>query len=232
MPEQPQPQPQKPARKARPKAFFKLTFAEKLRQHPFYSAWALGSLLFWMLPGVITIIYFLLLTPPFIPAVALRGFAFTSSVPVSLIALGAFFFGDVINPLRPLSERTPQQHLKAAFISFVSVILFGFTWLMFLNGPASFALHLVASKENRSMVEQVVKTDSVGWSDFSCRGLWAAVLEDSYALWPRRVCDITYSKLNEYRHGGTVKLDGKVSWFGIQYDSYTFASSDGQQKQP
>jgi hypothetical protein len=105
-------------------------------------------------------------------------------------------------------------------------------WLMFLNGPASFALHLVATKESRSMVEQVVKTDSVSWRDHSCGGTWAAVLEDSNAWWPRRLCDITYNKFNEYRHGGIVKLDGKVSWFGIQYDSYAFVSSDGQRQKP
>jgi hypothetical protein len=236
MPEQPQPQPQpqkqKRARKARPKAFSNLTFAEKLRFHPFYSVWALGSLLFWMLPGVITIIYYVLPTPPFIPAVAMRGFAFTTSVLVSMIALGAFFFIDTKSPPRPLSERTLQQHLNTAYLTFVCVILFGFMWLLFLNGPASLVLHLVAPKESRSMTEQVAKTDYVRWRDSSCRGLWVAELEGSNALWSRRMCGITYNNYNDYRDGGTVKLDGKVSWFGIQYDAYAFEPSDGQQKKP
>jgi hypothetical protein len=234
MPEQPQLQPQKKkrTRKARPKAFFNLTFAEKFQQYPFYSAWAICSMMFWMLPGVITIIYYMLPMPPFIPAVAMRGFAFITSVLVSMIALGAFFFIDVKSPPRPLSERTLQQHLNTAYLTVVCVILFGFMWLLFLNGPASLVLHLVAPKESRSMTEQVAKTDYVRWRDSSCTGLWVAELEGSNALWSRRLCGITYNVYNEYRDGGTVKLDGKVSWFGIQYNAYAFASSDSQHKQP
>jgi hypothetical protein len=201
-----------------------MTFVEKCRRYPIFGASAVAMLLFCGVPAIIWLVALVVPLPPFVPSTVLKDFALISAVPIALLGFVPF-----VVPVPWVDKPAPSAQTLSKKIGRIAVILFSpflvaFIWVFFLHRPAGLVLHAMASKQQQTVVERVIKTDSTSLRDAVCpSGMWAAVIDNSF-WWPRKVCDISYQHLNAYRNGGTITLQGNVSRFGITYSSYSFSS--------
>jgi hypothetical protein len=191
------------------------------KNKPFQSVAVLisGVVLLGVLP--ITILYYFLLPTTFTASAELRGFF---NVSVALVVIAGIFFGSLI--LRAQNDSTVRRESKVfdqiviVFSPVLFPLLMAFSWLLFVSGPVSYTLHLLAAKETKTVNERVARGASSGASDITCGGFWTAELHDHSFWWPRRVCNIDLKTKHALDNGGTITLIGKVSRFGMDVDSY------------
>jgi len=132
---------------------------------------------------------------------------------------------------------TPQQvaRFKAAsesgdlgkqaksLIMFFIVPAFGFFMFhMFLTMPVTYVLHVWSTSQ------QVVRIEKVTVVPFSLRSCNRALeLEGSTFLMPQRICGIAPDLYGAIKRGGTLKVEGLASKYGITVQQYQVVPSSG-----
>jgi MFS family permease len=191
------------------------------QKKPIQSTVVLISGVTFLLAGPIGILYYFLLPTTFIPSAELRGFYYVSSAVIIAAGLG---LGIMIFWMeRHLFAKVDSALKDKAIVLFMPIaapLLLMVSWMFFMSGPVSYTLHLLAEKETKTVIASVARGTSSGTADFMCGGFWTAELQDHSFWWPRRVCNIDLKTMRALEKGGTIKLRGKVSRFGIDVDTY------------
>jgi hypothetical protein len=146
-----------------------------------------GVLLFVIAP--VTLLFRMIITPDLVLSNDLRGLTYVSAGVAALLGLFTAFMvlrqPRAAKTARPRAVRTARDRLRDLVIVVFTPVLLAIVWAMFMSGPASFALHLIAPKQTQWVSVPVTGSGSSPRRGFACAGIWMATLHDDSFWWPQ-----------------------------------------------